>query len=127
MADPKTSIVIDNKTLEEAVKGIQNLLEENKNIFGEDISGEIKRSERLLDRKFKVTNPRLSEMEREKLKHKLLQRLIKKGKLNIWIERIEDYVVEQESDIYWENDFPSPVDEFNEIIQKLRRESNDDG
>ena len=123
MADPKTSIVIDNKTLEEAVKGIQNLLEENENIFGEDISSEIKRGERLLDRKFKVTNPRLSEMEREKLKHKLLQRLIGKGKLNIWIERIEDYVVEQER----ENDFPSPVDEFNEIIQKLRRESNDDG
>ena len=123
MADPKTSIVIDNKTLEEAVKGIQNLLEENENIFGEDISSEIKRGERLLDRKFKVTNPRLSEMEGEKLKHKLLQRLIGKGKLNIWIERIEDYVVEQER----ENDFPSPVDEFNEIIQKLRRESNDDG
>ena len=116
-------IVISNKTLEEAVKGIQNLLEENKNIFGEDISGEIKRSERLLDRKFKAKNPRLSEMEREKLKHKLLQILIGKGKLNIWIERIEDYVVEQER----ENDFPSPVDEFNKIILKLRRESNDDG
>jgi hypothetical protein len=59
-------------------------------------------------------------MEGEKLKHKLLQRLIRKGKLNIWIKRIEDYVYELEN-------FPSPMGEFNEIIQKLRRESNDDG
>ena len=111
-------IVIDNQTLEEAVAGIQNLLEENKNIFGEDISGEIKRSERLLDRKFKAKNPRLSEMEGEKLQHKLLQRLIKKRKLNIWIERNEDHIHEQEL----ENSIPSPMGEFNEIIQKLRKE-----
>lgn len=118
MADPKTSIVIDNKTLEEAVKGIQNLLEENENIFGEDISDEIERSERILYRKFKLKNPRLSEMEGEKLRHKLLQRIIRKGRLNIWIKRIEDYVHEQEM-------LPSPQGEFNEIIQKLRRESNE--
>ena len=120
MADPKTSIVIDNKTLEEAVKGIQNLLEENKNIFGEDISDEIKRSERILPRKFKLKNPRFSEMEGEKLRHKLFQRIIRKGRFDIWIKRIEDYVHEQEM-------LPSPQGEFNEIIQKLRGESNDDG
>ncbi len=111
-------IVIDNQTLEEVIAGIQNLLEENKNIFGEDISGEIKRCEKLLDIYSELKNLRFSEIKEEKLRHKLLQRLIKKRKLNIWIKRNEDHIHEQEL----ENSIPSPMGEFNEIIQKLRKE-----
>ena len=111
-------IVIDNQTLEEVIAGIQNLLEENKNIFGEDISGEIKRCEKLLDSYSELKNLRFSEIKEKKLRHKLLQRLIKKRKLNIWIERNEDHIHEQEL----ENSIPSPMGKFNEIIQKLRKE-----
>ena len=86
--------VTDNQTLEEVIARIQDLLrwkrlisqiEENKNIFGEDISGEIKRCEKLLDSYSELKNLRFSEIKEEKLRHKLLQKLIKKRKLNIWI------------------------------------------
>ena len=119
--------VTDNQTLEEVIARIQDLLrwkrlisqiEENKNIFGEDISGEIKRCEKLLDSYSELKNLRFSEIKEEKLRHKLLQKLIKKRKLNIWIERNEDHIHEQEL----ENSIPSPMGDFNEIIEKLRKE-----
>ena len=119
--------VTDNQTLEEVIARIQDLLrwkrlisqiEENKNIFGEDISGEIKRCEKLLDSYSELKNLRFSEIKEEKLRHKLLQKLIKKRKLNIWIERNEDHIHKQEL----ENIIPSPMGDFNEIIEKLRKE-----
>ena len=119
--------VTDNQTLEEVIARIQDLLrwkrlisqiEENKNIFGEDISGEIKRCEKLLDSDSELKNLRFSEIKEEKLRHKLLQKLIKKRKLNIWIERNEDHIHKQEL----ENSISSPMGDFNEIIEKLRKE-----
>ena len=119
--------VTDNQTLEEVIARIQDLLrwkrlisqiEENKNIFGEDISGEIKRCEKLLDSYSELKNLRFSEIKEKKLRHKLLQRLIKKRKLNIWIERNEDHIHKQEL----ENSISSPMGDFNEIIEKLRKE-----
>ena len=119
--------VTDNQTLEEVIARIQDLLrwkrlisqiEENKNIFGEDISGEIKRCEKLLDSYSELKNLRFSEIKEEKLRHKLLQKLIKKRKLNIWIERNEDHIHKQEL----ENIIPSPMGDFNELIEKLRKE-----
>ena len=119
--------VTDNQTLEEVIARIQDLLrwkrlisqiEENKNIFGEDISGEIKRCEKLLDSYSELKNLRFSEIKEEKLRHKLLQKLIKKRKLNIWIERNEDHIHKQEL----ENRISSPMGDFNEIIEKLRKE-----
>lgn len=119
--------VTDNQTLEEVIARIQDLLrwkrlisqiEENKNIFGEDISGEIKRCEKLLDSYSELKNLRFSEIKEEKLRHKLLQKLIKKRKLNIWIERNEDHIHKQEL----ENSISSPMGDFNEIIEKLRKE-----
>ena len=119
--------VTDNQTLEEVIARIQDLLrwkrlisqiEENKNIFGEDISGEIKRCEKLLDSYSELKNLRFSEIKEEKLRHKLLQKLIKKRKLNIWIERNADHIHKQEL----ENIIPSPMGDFNEIIEKLRKE-----